>query len=98
VIVALAGEAGGNTELTRAGETIVEDGVKVIAPANLPSQLAKDASQLYAKNIENLLGLLIDDEGSLSIDFDDEIIAGALITHDGEIRNERARDAKEMEI
>jgi NAD(P) transhydrogenase subunit alpha len=98
VIVDLAGETGGNTELTRAGETIVEDGVKVIAPANLPSQLAKDASQLYAKNIENLLGLLIDDEGSLSIDFDDEIIAGALITHDGEIRNERARDAKEMEI
>jgi H+-translocating NAD(P) transhydrogenase subunit alpha len=97
VIVDLAGETGGNTELTRAGETVVEDGVKIIAPPNLPSQLAKDASQLYAKNIENLLGLLIDDEGSLSIDFDDEIIAGAVITHDGEIRNERARDAKEIE-
>jgi NAD(P) transhydrogenase subunit alpha len=97
VIVDLAGETGGNTELTKAGETVVEDGVKIIAPANLPSQLAKDASQLYAKNIENLLGLLIDDEGSLSIDFDDEIIAGAVITHDGEIRNERARDAKEIE-
>jgi H+-translocating NAD(P) transhydrogenase subunit alpha len=98
VIVDLAGETGGNTELTRAGETIEEGGVRVISPTNLPSLLAKDASQLYAKNIENLLALLVDDEGSLSIDFDDEIVAGAVITHDGEIRNERAREAKEIEL
>ncbi|HYU61284.1 MAG TPA: Re/Si-specific NAD(P)(+) transhydrogenase subunit alpha [Solirubrobacterales bacterium] len=94
VVVDLAGESGGNCELTRAGETVVEDGVKVIAPANLPSEMAKDASQLYAKNIENLLGLLADDEGNLKLDFDDEIVAGACITHDGEIRNERAREAQ----
>jgi H+-translocating NAD(P) transhydrogenase subunit alpha len=98
VVVDLAGETGGNSELTRAGETVVENGVKVIAPTNLPSEMAKDASQLYAKNIENLLGLLVDDEGKLKLDFSDEIVAGACITHDGEIRSERAREAKAIEV
>jgi len=93
VIVDLAGEAGGNCELTRAGETLVENGVKVIAPLNLPSEMATHASQLYANNVDNLLRLLIDDEGSLKLDFDDEIVAGACITHEGEIVNERAREA-----
>jgi NAD(P) transhydrogenase subunit alpha len=94
VIVDLAAETGGNCELTEAGRTVVSDnGVKVIAPVNLSSDMAAHASQLYAKNVENLLGLLVDDEGSLRLDFDDEIVAGACITHDGEIRNERAREA-----
>jgi H+-translocating NAD(P) transhydrogenase subunit alpha len=94
VIVDLAGESGGNCELTQAGQTVVSDnGVKVIAPANLPSDMAAHASQLYAKNVENLLGLLVDDEGNLKLDFEDEIVAGACITHGGEIRNERAREA-----
>jgi NAD(P) transhydrogenase subunit alpha len=94
VIVDLAGESGGNCELTETGQTVVSDnGVKVIAPANLPSDMAAHASQLYAKNVENLLGLLVDDEGNLKLDFDDEIVAGACITHEGEIRNERAREA-----
>jgi len=92
VIVDLAGESGGNCELTRAGETVVEGGVKVISPRNLPSEMAAHASQLYAKNVENLLGLLVSDEGELSLDFDDEIVAGACITHAGEIRHERARE------
>ena len=91
VIIDLAGDSGGNCELTEAGETVVADnGVKVISPVNLPSDMAAHASQLYAKNVENLLALLISDEGSLSLDFDDEIVAGACITHEGEIRNERA--------
>jgi H+-translocating NAD(P) transhydrogenase subunit alpha len=94
VIVDLAGDSGGNCELTEAGRTVVsENGVKVIAPANLPSDMAAHASQLYAKNVENLLGLLVDEEGNLKLDFDDEIVAGACITHEGEIRNERAREA-----
>jgi H+-translocating NAD(P) transhydrogenase subunit alpha len=59
--------------------------------------MATDASQLYAKNIENLLGLLVDDEGKLKLDFEDEIVAGACITHDGEIRSERAREAQPIE-
>jgi len=92
VIVDLAGDSGGNCELSKAGETVVEDGVKVIAPLNLPSDMAAHASQLYAKNVENLLDLLVE-EGQLHLDFDDEVIAGACITHEGEIRNERAREA-----
>src|SRR5918996_695738 len=93
VIVDLAAESGGNCELTKAGETVLEDGVKVIAPLNLPSEMATHASQLYSKNVENLLGLLVDDEGSLTLDLGDEIVAGACITHEGEIVNERARAA-----
>jgi NAD(P) transhydrogenase subunit alpha len=93
VILDLAADSGGNVEPSKAGETVVENGVKVIGPVNLPSEMATHASQLYAKNVENLLGLLVDEEGNLKIDFDDEIIAGACITHEGEIRNERAREA-----
>ena len=93
VIIDLAGESGGNCEFTEAGKTVEERGVKIISPVNLPSDMAAHASQLYAKNIENLLGLLVTEEGQLNLDFDDEVIAGACITHDGEIRNERAREA-----
>jgi NAD(P) transhydrogenase subunit alpha len=93
VIVDLAGESGGNCELSEAGKTVVENGVKVIAPLNLPSEMATHASQLYAKNVENLLKLLVGDEGQLNVDFEDEIIAGACLTHEGEIKNERAREA-----
>jgi H+-translocating NAD(P) transhydrogenase subunit alpha len=93
VIIDLAGEAGGNCELSEAGRTVVEDGVKVIAPLNLPSEMATHASQLYSKNVENLLALLVDDEGRLRLDLEDEIVAGACITHEGEIVNERAREA-----
>ena len=93
VIIDLAGESGGNCELSQAGETVVENGVKIIAPLNLPSEMATHASQLYAKNVENLLKLLVSEEGTLNIDFEDEVIAGACLTHEGEIKNERAREA-----
>jgi NAD(P) transhydrogenase subunit alpha len=67
--------------------------VKIIGPANLPSQMAGNASALYAKNLQNLVELLIDDEGNLKVDTEDEVIAGALLTKDGEIVNERAKEA-----
>ncbi len=92
VIIDLAGETGGNSELTKAGETVEVDGVRIISPRNLPSDMAAHASQLYAKNVENLLGLLVDEEGKLNLNFEDEVIAGACITHEGEIKNERARE------
>jgi NAD(P) transhydrogenase subunit alpha len=92
VIVDMAADSGGNVEPSKPGETVVENGVKVIGPSNLPSEMATHASQLYAKNVENLLGLLVDEEGNLKLDFEDEIVAGACITHEGEIRNERARE------
>ena len=94
VVVDLAGESGGNCELTEAGQTVTSDnGVKVISPVNLPSDMAAHASQLYAKNVENLLRLLVGEDGNLNLDFDDEIIDGACITHEREIRGERTAGA-----
>lgn len=92
VVVDLAGEQGGNCELSQPGETVVAHGVKIIAPLNLPSTLAEHASSLYAKNISALLELMIKD-GALEIDFEDEVIAGACITRGGEIVNEGAKAA-----
>jgi NAD(P) transhydrogenase subunit alpha len=92
VIVDLAGEQGGNCELTEPGRTITVHDVKIAAPLNVPSTMAEHASQLYARNIDALLGLMIK-EGRLELDFDDEVIAGACITRDGEIVNEAAKQA-----
>ncbi len=92
VIIDMAAETGGNCELTKAGETVTEKGVKVIGPVNLPSEMAPDASALYAKNLSNLLELIVED-GKLNLDFEDEIVAGCCLTRDGEIVNERARQA-----
>jgi NAD(P) transhydrogenase subunit alpha len=90
VIVDLAAETGGNCELTEAGQTVVENGVKVVGPRNLASEMPAPASQLYAKNLENLLGLMVGEEGELNVDFEDDILAAACITEGGEIKNERA--------
>jgi H+-translocating NAD(P) transhydrogenase subunit alpha len=95
VIIDMAADSGGNCELSKPGETVVEGGVKVIGPSNLASQMSFHSSQLYAKNVENLLGLLVGEDGAINLDFDDEIVAGACITHQGEIKNERAREAAE---
>jgi proton-translocating NAD(P)+ transhydrogenase subunit alpha len=99
VIVDLAGEAGGNCELSRPGETYTTDnGVIIAAPLNLPSHMAEHASQLYAKNVQSLLELMTDKEsGALKLDFDDEIIKGACITRGGEIVHDGARKAAESE-
>jgi H+-translocating NAD(P) transhydrogenase subunit alpha len=93
VIVDLAAESGGNCELTEPGRTVVRHNVKILGPLNVPSTMAEHASQLYARNIQSLLGLMISDEGELSLDFDDEVIAGACITRDGEIVHEDAKAA-----
>jgi H+-translocating NAD(P) transhydrogenase subunit alpha len=95
VIVDLAGAAGGNCELTEPGETVVKEDVTIAAPLNLPSEMAEHASMLYARNVQALLDLLADDEGNLHLDFDDEIVAGATVTRDGEIVHEGARSAAE---
>jgi NAD(P) transhydrogenase subunit alpha len=92
VVVDLAGEAGGNCELSEPGKTIMAHDVKIAAPLNVPSTMAEHASQLYARNIEALLGLMIKD-GKLELDFEDEVIAGACITRDGEIVHEGAKQA-----
>jgi NAD(P) transhydrogenase subunit alpha len=92
VVVDLAGEAGGNCELTEPGQTVVRHDVKIVAPLNVPSTMAEHASQLYARNIQALLDLMVR-EGQLALDFDDEVIAGACVTRDGEIVHEGAKAA-----
>jgi H+-translocating NAD(P) transhydrogenase subunit alpha len=92
VIVDLAAETGGNCELSEPGESVLRHDVKILAPLNVPSTMAEHASQLYARNIQSLLGLMIE-EGELKLDFDDEVIAGACITRGGEIVNEGAKAA-----
>jgi NAD(P) transhydrogenase subunit alpha len=95
VVVDLAGEAGGNCELTKPGETAVEHDVTIIAPLNLASSMPEHASSLYARNVMALLELFVSEEGALSLDFSDEIIAGSCIVRDGEIVHEGARAAVE---
>ncbi len=90
VIVDLAGEQGGNCALTQADQTVDVEGVTVLGPTNLPSEVAFDASQMYARNVVTFLQHLIED-GALNLDLEDEITAGALLTHDGKVSNERVR-------
>jgi NAD(P) transhydrogenase subunit alpha len=92
VIVDLAGEQGGNCELSEPGQSVVRHDVKILAPLNVPSTMAEHASQLYARNIQALLGLMLQD-GQLELDFEDEVIAGACITRDREIVHEAAKQA-----
>ncbi len=92
VIVDLAGEAGGNCELSEPGQTVVREGVTIAAPLDLPSTMPEHASQLYARNVAALLDLLLKD-GDLKLDFEDEVIAGACVTREGEIVHAGARQA-----
>ena len=86
IIVDLAAEAGGNTPLTKAGEVVEVHGVTIMGHTNLPGRLAVDASALYARNLFNFVSLFIDKKtGQLAIDWDDEIVKGALVAKDGEI-------------
>jgi NAD(P) transhydrogenase subunit alpha len=85
VVVDLAAETGGNCELTRAGETVVEAGVTVLGPVNLPSSVAFHASQMYGRNVTTLLQHLAKD-GRLALDPQDEIAGAMLVVHDGQVR------------
>jgi NAD(P) transhydrogenase subunit alpha len=90
VIVDLAGEQGGNCELTVPGETVIRNRVKIIAPLHISSELAFHASQMYAKNVSALVALLAP-KGELELNFDDDIIAAVCMTANGEIRHEATR-------
>jgi NAD(P) transhydrogenase subunit alpha len=86
VIVDLAAEQGGNCELTRPDEHVVEHNVQILGPTNLPSQLSLHASQLFAKNIQALLQLVLSADG-LKLDFEDQIINEATVTHNGAVHS-----------
>jgi len=90
VIVDLAAESGGNVELTKAGSDIDVGGVTIMGTRNVPSTMPLHASQLYARNVANLLLHLVKD-GAINLDFEDEITKGSCVTHAGEIVSERAK-------
>ncbi len=92
VIVDLAAEQGGNCALTRPGEDVVEHGVTILGPLNLPSTLAFHASQMYSKNVTNFLSHLLKD-GKVQLDLNDELTRGPLVTHQGEIVHEVVKKA-----
>jgi NAD(P) transhydrogenase subunit alpha len=90
VVVDLAADTGGNVELTQAGKDIDVGGVTIMGTRNVPSTMPLHASQLFARNVMNLLLHLVKD-GAITLDFQDEITKGSCVTHGGEIVNERAR-------
>ena len=92
VVVDLAADQGGNCAGTEAGKDVVRHGVTLIGPINLPASMPVHASQMYAKNISTLVQYLVKD-GELNLDFDDDIVSSTCITHAGEIRNQRVKDA-----
>jgi NAD(P) transhydrogenase subunit alpha len=92
VIIDLAADGGGNCELSRPGETVVVDGVTIAAPLNLPSTMPLHASLLFSRNLTAFL-LAFTKDKSFQLDFTDDIQQGAAITHDGEVKHARTRDA-----
>ena len=89
VIVDLAAATGGNTELTVNEETVVHNGVSIVGNSRLASGMPSDASKLYGKNILNFLQLVIDKEGALNLNFEDDLVKGTCTVHEGKITNER---------
>jgi NAD(P) transhydrogenase subunit alpha len=96
VIVDMAAEAGGNTELTEAGKEVVKHGVLIIGHTNLPATMPGSATQMYAKNIQTLVKHLVKD-GKVELNFDDEITRGATITHGGKVVHEATAKALGIE-
>jgi len=90
VIVDIAAETGGNCELTVPGETVLVNGVKIVGPLNLPSSLSYHASEMYSRNLYNLIKPALD-KGVFNIDWNDEVFAGCALTHAGAIRHEPTR-------
>jgi NAD(P) transhydrogenase subunit alpha len=92
VIIDLAAEGGGNCELSVPGKTVVERGVKIVAPLNIPSSMPTDASVLWSRNVTNFLMTFWKDK-AFKLDLNDDIMRGALITHEGEIMHQKTKDA-----
>ncbi len=91
IIIDIAAATGGNTELTKNDETVVHNGVSVVGNSNLPSGMPSDASKLYGKNILNFLQLVINKEGNINLNFEDDLVKGTCVAHGGVITNERVQ-------
>lgn len=92
VIVDLAAEQGGNCELTQPDKLVTDSGVLIVGPTNLPSDAARDASQMFSRNVEKFVLYMLKD-GNLNIDLDKEIIKGSLVTQDGRIVDAQVAEA-----
>ena len=95
VIIDLAASTGGNCELTKDNETVVFKGVTIIGQSNYPAKKPIDASRMFGKNVLNFMKLMIGNDGSFNLNFDDDIVKGTCITHNGEIFNERVKSVFE---
>lgn len=95
VIIDLAASTGGNCELSKDNATVVANGVKIIGQSNYPGNMSIDASKMFGKNVYNFLQLLIAEDGALKLNFEDDIVKGTCITHQGEILNERVKSVIE---
>jgi NAD(P) transhydrogenase subunit alpha len=98
VIVDVAAPSGGNCELTRPGETIEHNGVKVLGPIDLPGRVAHDASQMYARNLASFIGKITGEDGERVFDWDDQIVSEACITNDGRVTHPVVRRAMGLEV
>jgi len=92
VIIDMAAESGGNCELTQAGRNIQDHGILIIGPPNLPSRVPFHSSQMYAKNLQSFLALLVTRDGAIVTEFTDEILVASLLVHAGEVRHQPTRD------
>lgn len=91
VIIDIAAATGGNTPVTKNNETISYHGVTIVGNSNLPASMPSDASKMYGKNVLNFLQLIINKEGQINLNWDDDLVKGSCITHGGEITNERVK-------
>jgi NAD(P) transhydrogenase subunit alpha len=91
VIIDLAASTGGNTFVTKNNETINHNGVTIVGNSNLAATMPFDASKMYGRNIFNFLQLIISKEGVLNLDFEDDLVKGTCITHNGAVTNERVQ-------
>ena len=89
VIIDIAAATGGNTELTKTDVTVIHNGVSIVGNSYLAATMPSDASKLYGKNVLNFLQLIINKEGNLNLNFEDDLVIGTCVVHDGAITNER---------
>jgi NAD(P) transhydrogenase subunit alpha len=93
LIIDIAASTGGNCELTKNGEVFMYKGVKIIGRSDYPSNLSVDASRMFGNNVLNFLHLIIDNEGKINLNFEDDLVAGTCLTHDNEIINQSVKNA-----
>ncbi len=92
VIIDLAAATGGNTNLTKNDETVVHNGVSIVGTSRLPATMPFDASKMYGKNILNFLQLIITKEGTINLNFEDDLVKGSCIANGGSVVNERVKE------